>query len=251
MARPVSQRMLPDIPLRIWLAILAIPATFACLAILVCIWAFRASERSESERRSNIAQFLALRGPRLSEAEADCEGVAAALAELRGGGSFDIGWVAAASGGTVFEYQVIGAKFRKHGYGFLGRSPCPSLTGSVKISPRARWMTVTSGPTFDMGREVGKEWANPEFHQRYRVVAQDVAEGSRVVTSRLQFLLLELPDVSGTAVDKELVEVAVNARYWAVLGRKRDWGAKRIEDGFPDIENHLRLAGRVREALGR
>jgi hypothetical protein len=242
--------MLPDLPLRMWLAVLAIPAVFVCLAVLVSVWAFRASERSLAERLSMIAQFLASRGSRFSAEDADCDRVDAALAELRGGGSFNIYWVAASNGGTLFEYQT-GAGGKRHGYGYLERSPLSNLTGSVKITPRAKWMGADCAPTFRLGREVGEGWANPEFHKRYQVVAQDAEEGSRAVTSRLQFLLLELPDVSGTAVDRELVEVAVNGNHWTVLGRKWDWGAKKVGDGFPDLENHLRLAGRIRDALGR
>ena len=133
----------------------------------------------------------------------------------------------------------------------MERSPFPNLTRSVKISPRAKWLGLDLAPTFRFGREVGEEWANPEFRKRYQVVAKDAAEGSRVVTSRLQFLLLELPDVSRAKLDRELVEVAVNGRHWTVLGRKWDWGAKKSGSGFPDIENHLRLAGRIRDAVGR
>jgi hypothetical protein len=243
--------MLPDLPLRVWLGILAIPVAFACLAVVVWVWAFRASDRREAKRQSMIAQFLASRGAHLSAEDADCERVAAALLELRDGGApFDIYWVAACDGGTLFEYRV-GPGIGKHGYGYLERSFFLSLTNSVRITPRARWMSIDYTPTFGFGREVGEGWANPEFHKRYEVHAQDVAEGSQVATSRLQFLLLELPDVSGKAVDRELVEVAVNRSHWTVLGRKLDWGAKKIGDGFPDIENHLRLAGRIRDAFGR
>lgn len=242
--------MVPDLPPWMWLGVLAIPVTFVCVAVLVWVWAFRWSERSEAERQSRIAQFLASRGWRFSAEDADRERVEAALVELRGGGSFDIHWMAAGNGGTLFEYRT-GAELWKHGYGYLERSPFPNLTSSVKISPRTRWMSVDASPTFVLGREVGEGWANPEFHKRYRVVARDAAEGSRVVASRLQLLLLELPDVSGTALDNELVEVAVNRSHWTVLGRKWDWGAKKIGDGFPDIENHLRLVGCVRDALGR
>lgn len=72
-----------------------------------------------------------------------------------------------------------------------------------------------------------------------------------MVTSRLQFLLLELPDVDRATVDRELVEMAVSASQWTVLGRKGDWGRRTVEDGFPAIEDHLRLAGRVRVAMGQ
>lgn len=247
----MNRQMLPDLPLWMWLAVAAIPVTFVCLAVVVWVLAVRASARAQERRFSMIAQFLAPRGSHFSAQRADRERVAAAMLELReGGASFDIHWVAGSNGGTLFEYRT-GAKLSKHGYGYLERSPHPNLTTSVLIFPRTRWMSFDYTPTFGFGREVGEGWANPEFHKRYEVVAQDPAEGSRVVTSRLQFLLLELPDVSNTARDNELVEVAVNRSYWTVLGRKWDWGATKIEDGFPDIENHLRLAGRIRDALGR
>lgn len=142
-----------------------------------------------------IAQFLAPRGWRFSAQRADCERVEEALLELRGGGgSFDVHWVAAGNGGTLFEYRT-GVRLRKHGYGYLERSPFSILTGSVTICPTTRWVSSDYTPTFAWGREVRQGWTNPQFHKRYQVVAQGVAEGSRVVSSRLQFLLLELPDV--------------------------------------------------------
>jgi hypothetical protein len=52
-------------------------------------------------------------------------------------------------------------------------------------------------------------------------------------------------------LDRELVEASVNGSHWTVLGRKWDWGTKKIEDGFPNLEDHLRLASRIRDALGR
>lgn len=245
----MSQRTLPDLPLWMWLAILAIPVAFLCLGVVVWVWAVRASARSQAKRFSMIAQFLAPRGWRFSAEDADRERVEAVLGELGGAGSFDIYWVAAGNGGTLFEYGVGAGD--KRGYGYLERSPFPNLTRSVKISPRAKWLGLDLAPTFRFGREVGEGWTNPEFHKRYQVVAQDAAEGSRMVTSRLQFLLLELPDVSSATLDRELVELAVNGSHWTVLGRKLDWGGKKSGDGFPEIENHLRLAGRIRDALGR
>ncbi len=240
--------MLSDLPLLRWLWVLAIPLAFICLAVVAWLWAIRWNERREEKRQARIAQFLAPRGWRLSAADPDRERVEAALVELRGGGSFDIHWMAAGNDGTLFEYRT-GAALEKHGYGYLERSPFPNLTRSVRIFPRTRWMSVDRSPTFIGGREVGEGWANPEFHKRYGVVAQDAGEGSRVVAPGLQFLLLGLPDVSGTALDNELVEVAVDRSHWTVLGRKWDWGATKIGDGFPDLENHLRLAARIRDAL--
>lgn len=169
--------------------------------------------------------------------------------ELGGAGSFDIYWVAAGHGGTLFEYGVNARD--KRGYGYSEQSPFLNLTASVQIAPRAKWLGLDLAPVFRFGREVGEGWANPEFHKRYQVVAPDAAERSRVVTSRLQFLLLELPDMSKARLDHELVEAAVNGSHWAVLGRKWDWDNKKLEDGFPNLENHLRLAGRIRDALGR
>jgi hypothetical protein len=232
-----------------WLAVLAIPVTFLCLAAVVWVWAMRASARADEARMARIAQFLAPRGWRWSAEDADRDRVEAAVVDLGGAGTFDIYWMAAGNGGTLFEYGVNARD--KRGYGYLERSPFPNLTGSVKISPRAEWLGLDLAPTLHFGREVGEGWANPAFHKRYRVVAQDAAEGSRVVTSRLQFLLLELPDVSSAKLDRELVEVAVNGSHWAVLGRKWDWDTKKMEDGFPHLDSHLRLGGRIREALGR
>jgi hypothetical protein len=232
-----------------WLAILAIPVTFLCLAVVVWVWAVRASARSQEKRFSLVAQFLAPRGWRFSAEDADRDRVEAALVELGGAGSFDIYWVAAGNGGTLFEYRI--GPGDQHGYGYLERSPFPNLTKSVQISPRAKWLGLDLAPTFRFGREVGEGWANPEFHKRYQVVAAGAGEGSRVVTSRLQFLLLELPDMNRAKLDRELVEMAVDGSHWTVLGRKLDWGGKKSGDGFPEIENHLRLAGRIREALGR
>ena len=232
-----------------WLAVLAIPVTFVCLAVVVWVWAVRASARAEEARFARIAQFLAPRGWRFSTKDADRERVEAAVVELGAAGVFDIYWVASGHGGTLFEYGVNARD--KRGYGYLERSPFPNLTHGVKISPRAQWLGIDLAPTFQFGREVGEGWASPEFHKRYRVVAQDATEAARVVTSRLQFLLLELPDIGSAKLDRELVEAAVNRSHWAVLGRKWDWDNKKIEDGFPGLENHLRLAGRIRDALGR
>jgi hypothetical protein len=237
----------PDLPLWMWLAVLAIPVTSVCVMALV--WALRASARWEARRQSVIAQFLAPRGMRLSAEDADRERVEVALAELGGAGTFDVRWVASGHGRTLFEYQV--GPGDQHGYGCLERSPFADLAGSVKISPRARWLGADSAPVFHLGREVGEGWTKPEFHQRFRVVAQDAAQGARVVTSRLQSLLLDLPDVNRGTIDLELVEMAVNAVHWTVLGRKGDWGMRKVEDGFPALENHLRLAGRIREAMER
>ena len=240
---------LPDLPLWMWLAVAAIPVVCLCVMALVWVWGLRASARWETRRQSVIAQFLAPRGMRLSAEDADRERVEQALAELGGAGTFDVYWVASGDSSTLFEYRV--GPGDQHGYGYLERSPFADLVGSVKISPRARWLGVDSSPVFHLGREAGEGWTNPEFHKRYRVVAQDAAQGAQVVTSRLQFLLLELPDVDRATVDRELVEMAVNASHWTVLGRKGDWGRRKIEDGFPAIEDHLRLAGRVREAMGQ
>ncbi len=240
--------MLPDLPLWMWLAVAAIPVAFICLGVVVWVWAVRASARSQEKRFSMIAQFLGPRGWRFSADDADRQRVEAVMGELGGAGSFDIYWVAAGNGGTLFEYGVNAAD--KRGYGYLERSAFPNLAGSVMICPRAKWLGLDLAPTFRFGREVGEGWANPEFHKRFQVVAQDAGEGSRVVTSRLQFLLLELPDVSSAKLDRELVEVAVNRSHWTVLGRKLDW-PKKAEDGYPNMENHLRLAGRIRDALGR
>ncbi|NJD09905.1 MAG: hypothetical protein FIB01_05480 [Gemmatimonadetes bacterium] len=240
---------LPDLPLWMWLTVAAIPAVFLCVMALVWVWALRARARRETRRQSVIAQFLAPRGVRLSAEDADREWVERALAELGGTGNFDVYWVASGDAGILFEYQV--GPGDQHGYGYLARSPFPNLVGSVKISPRARWLGVDSAPVFRLGREAGEGWTDPEFHKRYRVVAQDAAQAAQVVTSRLQFLLLELPDVDRGTADRELVEMAVNASHLTVLGRKGDWGRREIEDGFPAIEDQLRLAGRVREAMGR
>ncbi len=240
---------LPDLPLWMWLAVVAIPVVCVCIMALVWVWALRASARWEAKRQSVIAQFLASRGMRLSAEDADRERTEAALAELGGAGTFGVYWVAYDNGSMLFEYQV--GPGDQRGYGYLGRSPFADLAGSVKISPRAKWLSVDSAPVFRLGREVGEEWTSPEFHKRYQVVAQDAIQGARVVTSRLQFLLLELPDVNRATIDRELVEVAVDASHWTVLGRKGDWGLRKIEDGFPAIEDHLRLAGRIRDAMGR
>jgi hypothetical protein len=246
----MNRQMLPDLPLWMWLAVAAIPVTFVCLAVVVCILAVRASARAQERRFSMIAQFLAPRGSRFSAECADRERVNAALTELNEGGTFDIHWVAASGSETLFEYTA-GVKRNRRGYGYLERSPFPSLIASVTVSPRTRWLAGDLAPTFRFGREVGEAWASPEFHKRYQVVARDAAEGSQVVTSRLQFVLLDLPDVNSATLDRELVEIAVNRNHWVVLGRKWDWRTKKIEDGFPDIESHLRLAGRIRDALGR
>lgn len=240
---------LPDLPLWMWLALVAIPVVCLCAMALVWVWALRASARWEARRQAVIAQFLAPRGMRLSAEDSDRERVERALEELGGAGAFDVYWVASGGGGELFEYRV--GPGDQHGYGYLGRSPFAGLAGNVKISPRARWLGADSAPVFHLGREVGKGWTNAEFHERYQVVARDAAQGAQVVTSRLQLLLVELPDVNRATVDRELVEIAVNATHWTVLGRKGDWGRRKIEDGFPAVENHLRLAGRVREAMGR
>ncbi len=245
----VNRSVLPDLPLWMWLVIAAVPVLFLCAMALVWVWALRASARWEARRQSVIAQFLVARGARFSAEDADCERVEAVLTELGGAGSFDVYWVATISGGTLFEYRV--GPGDQHGYGYLGRSLFSDLTRSVKISPRARWLGVDSAPVFGLGREVGEGWTNPEFHKRYRVVAQDAAEASRVVTARLQSLLLELPEVNRGTIDLNVVEIAVDASHWTVLGRKGDWGVRKTGSGFPAIDNHLHLASRIHDAMGR
>jgi hypothetical protein len=244
---PVSWRqMLPDLPVWMWLGVAAVPVTAVGLMILVYLWAFRAQARGDAERKSIFDAYFAARGSRCSDDRPDRERVEAALVDLLGGGSFDIYWVAAANAGTFFEYRT-GARLLKHGFGYLERSPLAGLEKALKIFPRTK-LLVDYGPIFYLGRQVGEGWANPEFHRRFGVVAGDAAVASRVVTSRLQSLLLELPEVSRQ--DRELIEIAVNTNYLAVLGRKGDWRANR-GDKLPDLENHLRLAIRIRDALGR
>jgi hypothetical protein len=245
--KPMNWRqMLPELPLWMWLAVAAIPVTGVGLMILVYLWAFRVEARMDAERKAIFDAYFAARGSRCSDDDPDRQRVEAALVDLRGGGSFDIYWVAAANGGTLFEYRT-GAKLLKHGFGYLERSPLPGLEETLQIFPRTK-LTLEHDPIFDLGREVGEGWTNPEFHKRFGVVASDAAVASRVVTSRLQWLLLELPEVS--RLDRELIEIAVNKNYLAVLGRKGDWRAKR-GDKLPDLENHLRLSIHIRDALGR
>jgi hypothetical protein len=223
-----------------------IPVTAVGLMILVYLWAFRAEVREVARRKAMFDAYFAARGSRCSDDDSDCERVQAALADLRAGGPFSVYWVAAANAGTFFEYGS-GVGRHKHGFGYLERSPLAGLEKTLKIFPRTK-LGIDYDPIFRFGREVGEGWTNPEFHRRFGVVAPDAAVGSRVVTSRLQSLLLELPEVS--RLDRELIEIAVNTNYLAVLGRKGDWRAK-SGDKLPDLENHLRLAIRIRDELRR
>lgn len=238
--------MLPDLPVWVWLGLAAFPVMAVGLMILVYRWAFRVQARGVAKRKATFDAYFAARGSRCSDDDPDCERVEAALVDLQGGSSFDVYWVAAANAGTFFEYGS-GVGRRKHGFGYLERSPLAGLEKTVKIFPRAK-LSLSYAPIFSLGREVGEGWANPEFHRRFGVVAPDAAVASRVVTSRLQSLLLDLPEVS--RLDRELIEIAVNTNYLAVLGRKGDWRAK-SGDKLPDLENHLRLAIRIRDELRR
>jgi len=238
--------MLPDLPVWMWLGVAAIPVTAVGLMILVYLWAFRVQGRMEAGRKSIFDAYFAARGSRCSDDRPDRERVEAALVDLLGGGSFDVHWVAAANTGTFFEYAA-GIHSHKSGFGYLERSPLAGLEKTLKIFPKA-FLGLDNMPIFQSGREVGEGWTNPEFHKRFGVVAGDAAVASRIVTSRLQSLLLELPEVSGQG--RELIEIAVNTNYLAVLGRKGDWGAK-IGDKLPDLENHLHLAIRIRDELRR
>jgi hypothetical protein len=121
------------------------------------------------------------------------------------------------------------------------------LETTVKVFPKTK-LNFEDDAIFRFGRQIGVGWASPDFRRRFGVVARDPAVASRVVTSGLQRLLLELPEVS--RLDRELIEIAVNNNYLAVLGRKGDWRAKR-GDKLPDLENHLRLALRIRDELRR
>lgn len=241
---PVSWRqMLPDLPVWMWLGLAAIPVTAVGLMILVYLWAFRAEVREVARRKAMFDAYFAARGSRCSGDDTDCERVEAALVDLRGGGPFSVYWVAAANAGTFFEY----GSGDRHGFGYLERSPLAGLEKTLQIFPRTK-LNFEDDAIFRFGRQVGEGWTNPEFHRRFGVVAGDAAVASRVVTSRLQSLLLELPEVSRQ--DRELIEIAVNTNYLAVLGRKGDWRANR-GDKLPDLENHLRLAIRIRDALRR
>jgi hypothetical protein len=235
--------MLPDLPVWMWLGVAAIPVTAVGLMILVYIWGFRAEVREVARRKAIFDAYFAARGSRCSDEDSDCERVEAALVELRAGGPFSVYWVAAANAGTFFEY----GSGDRHGFGYLERSPLAGLEETLKVFPRTK-LNFEDDAIFRFGRQVGEGWTNPEFHRRFGVVAPDAAVASRVVTSRLQWLLLELPEVSRQ--DRELIEIAVNNKYLAVLGRKGDWGAKR-GDKLPDLENHLRLATRIRDELRR
>ena len=235
--------MLPDLPVWMWLALAAPLVIVVGLMILVYRWAFRVQARVVAKRKAVFDAYFAARGSRCSDDDSDCGRVEAALMDLRGGGPFSVYWVAAANAGTFFEY----GSGHKQGFGYLTRSPLAGLEKTLKIFPKA-FLGMDNDPIFHWGREVGEGWANPEFHRRFGVVAPDAAVASRIVTSRLQSLLLELPEVSGQG--RELIEIAVNSNYLAVLGRKGDWWAK-IGDQLPDLENHLRLAIRIRDELRR
>ena len=235
--------MLPDLPVWMWLALAAPLVMMVGLMILVYRWAFRWQARVEAKRKAVFDAYFAARGSRCSDDDSDCRRVEAALADLRGGGSISVYWVAGANAGTFFEY----ASWDRRGFGYVERSPLAGLEKTLKIFPKA-FLGIDNDPIFHWGREVGEGWANPEFHRRFGVVAANAAVASRIVTSRLQSLFLELPEVSGQG--RELIEIAVNSNYLAVLGRKGDWWAK-SGDKLPDLENHLRLALRIRDALGR
>jgi hypothetical protein len=235
--------MLPDLPVWMWLALAAPLVMMVGLMILVYRWAFRWQARVEAKRKAVFDAYFAARGSRCSDDDSDCRRVEAALADLRGGGSISVYWVAGANAGTFFEY----ASWDRRGFGYVERSPLAGLEKTLQIFPRTK-LGIDDDPIFDFGREVGEGWTRPEFHRRFGVVAGDPAVASRIVTSRLQSLLLELPKVSYQ--DRELIEIAVNRNYLAVLGRKGDWGAK-IGDQLPDLENHLRLAIRIRDELRR
>ena len=238
--------MLPDLPVWLWLGVATIPVTAVGLTILVYLWAFRAQTRGDAQRESIFDAYFAARGSRCSDDDSDRERVEAALVDLRAGGPFDVHWVAAANTGTFFEYAA-GIHSHKSGFGYLERSPLAGLEKTLKIFPKA-FLGLDNMPIFQSGREVGEGWTSPEFHRRFGVVAGDASVASRIVTSRLQSVLLELPEVSGQ--DRELIEIAVNNNYLVVLGRKADLWAK-IGDKLPDLENHLRLAIRIRDELKR
>ena len=237
------REMLPDLPVWMWLALAAPLVIVVGLMILVYRWAFRVQARVVAKRKAVFDAYFAARGSRCSDDDPDRERVEAALMDLRGGGPFSVYWVAAANAGTFFEYGL----GRRQGFGYLTRSPLAGLEKTLKIFPKA-FLGMDNDPIFHWGREVGEGWANPEFHRRFGVVAPDAAVASRIVTSRLQSLLLELPEVSGQG--RELIEIAVNSNYLAVLGRKGDWWAK-IGDQLPDLENLLFLAIRIRDELRR
>lgn len=240
------RQMFPDLPLWMWLALAAFPVTVVALMIVVLRWGIRLQNRMVANRKAMFDAYFAARGSRCSDDDPDCRRVEAALEELQGSSAFDVYWVAAANAGTFFEYAS-GVGRHKNGFGYLERSPLAGLETTVKIFPRTK-LGVSYDPIFHLGREVGEGWANPEFHRRFGVVAPDAAVSSRIVTSCLQSLLLELPEVSWQ--DREIIEIAVNRNYLAVLGRKSDWKAK-SGDPLPDLENHLRLAIRIRDALRR
>ena len=237
------REMLPDLPVWMWLALAAPLVIVVGLMILVYRWAFRVQARVVAKRKAVFDAYFAARGSRCSDDDPDRERVEAALMDLRGGGPFSVYWVAAANAGTFFEY----GSGRKQGFGYLTRSPLAGLEKTLKIFPKVN-LGIDLDPIFHFGREVGEGWTNPEFHRRFGIVAASAAVASRIVTSRLQSLLLELPEVSGQG--RELIEIAVNSNYLAVLGRKGDWGAK-AGDQLPDLENHLRLAIRIRDELRR
>jgi hypothetical protein len=238
--------MFPDLPLWMWLALAAFPVTMLGLMALVWRWAFRAQARGIVKRKAMFDAYFAARGSRCSDEDPDCRRVEDAVKELLEGGAFDVYWVAGANAGTVFEYAS-GVDRSKHGYGYLARSPVTALEKTVKIFPRTK-LTLDYEPVFLYGREVREGWANPEFHRRFGVVAFDATVASRIVTIGLQSLLLELPEVSRLA--REIIEIAVNKSYLAVLGRKGDWGANSGEP-LPELDSHLRLAVRIRDLLGR
>jgi hypothetical protein len=240
------RQMLPDMPVWLWLGVAAIPVAAVGLMILVFLWGLRWQVRVDAKRKAVFDAYFAARGSRCSDDDPDRERVQAALADLRAGGPFDVHWVAAANTGTFFEYKA-GIHSRKSGFGYLERSSLAGLDETLKIFPKA-FLGLNYAPIFQSGREVGEGWTNPEFHRRYGVVAGDAAVASRILTTRLQGLLLELPEVSGQ--DRELIEIAVNNNYLVVLGRKADLWAK-IGDQLPDLENHLRLAFRIRDELRR
>jgi len=237
------REMLPDLPLWMWLAVAVIPVTGVGLLILVFLWVFRAEVREVARRKAMFDAYFAARGSRCSDDKSDCGRVEAALIDLREGGPFSVYWVAAANAGTFFEY----GSGHNQGFGYLTRSPLAGLEKTLKIFPRTK-LSYDYHPIFNLGREVGEGWTSPEFHRRFGVVASDAAVASRIVTSRLQSLLLELPEIAYH--DRELIEIAVNTNYLAVLGRKVDWRAK-IGGQLPDLENHLRLAIRIRDELRR
>jgi hypothetical protein len=240
----VSRRqMLPDLPVWMWLAVAAPLLIMVGLMILVYRWAFRLQARMIARRKAMFDAYFAARGSRCSDDDSDCERVEAAFADLRAGGPFSVYWVAGANAGTFFEY----GSGDRQGFGYLERSPLAGLEKTLQIFPRTK-LGIDDEAIFRFGRQVGEGWTSPEFHRRFGVVAGDAGVASRVVSSRLQSLLLELPEVS--RLDRELIEIAVNNKYLVVLGRKGDWRAKR-GDKLPELENHLRLAIRIRDALGR